>query len=51
MGRAILEEEEPLAVLRARRRLGVELHERLESRLRSLTRAGAFEQAAFDAGP
>ena len=36
-------------MLRARRRLGVELRERLAGRLRSLTRAGAFEQAAFDA--
>lgn len=48
-GREILEEEDPLGVIRARRRLGLELHRRLRSRLRPLVRAGAFEQAAFDA--
>lgn len=48
-GHEALAEEDPRALLRSRRRLGVELHPRLEKRLRSLTRAGAFEQAAFDA--
>jgi len=48
-GEEMLAEDDPVAALRARRRLGVELHPRLERRLRSLTRAGAFEQAAFDA--
>lgn len=36
-------------MIRARRRLGLELHPRLRSRLRPLVQAGAFEQAAFDA--
>jgi hypothetical protein len=48
-GRETLEAAEPLADLRARRRLGLELHPELAARLQSLTRAGAFEQAAFDA--
>lgn len=48
-GRAILDYLEPLDMLRAQRRLGVELHPRLATRLRPLVRAGAFEQAAFDA--
>jgi uncharacterized protein (TIGR02391 family) len=48
-GRELLEADEPLADLRARRRLGVDLHPELGRRLTSLTRAGAFEQAAFDA--
>jgi uncharacterized protein (TIGR02391 family) len=48
-GREILEYLEPLAMVRAQRRLGVELHRDLADRLRPLTRAGAFEQAAFDA--
>jgi uncharacterized protein (TIGR02391 family) len=48
-GREILDAAEPLADLRTRRRLGVELHPALAGRLDSLTRAGAFEQAAFDA--
>lgn len=46
---SVLEEADPLAVLRARRRLGLDLHDSLATRLASLTRAGAFEQAAFDA--
>jgi uncharacterized protein (TIGR02391 family) len=45
----LLEEEDPIGVLRAQRRLGVELHQRFAGRLRPLTRAGAFEQAALDA--
>jgi uncharacterized protein (TIGR02391 family) len=48
-GREILDHLEPLAMLRAQRRLGVELHPRLADRLRPLVRAGAFEQAALDA--
>jgi uncharacterized protein (TIGR02391 family) len=48
-GVEMLAEDDPLGTLRARRRLGVELHPLLEPRLRSLTRAGAFEQAALDA--
>jgi uncharacterized protein (TIGR02391 family) len=48
-GRAMLEEDDPLGVIRAQRRLGLELHAALRSRLRPLVRAGAFEQAAFDA--
>lgn len=48
-GVELLAEDHPLAVLRAQRRLGVQLHDRLALRLRSLVRAGAFEQAAFDA--
>lgn len=48
-GHEILEYLEPLEMLRAQRRLGVELHTRLAVRLRPLIRVGAFEQAAFDA--
>jgi uncharacterized protein (TIGR02391 family) len=48
-GREILDHLEPLAMLRAQRRLGVELHSRLADRLRPLVRVGAFEQAALDA--
>jgi uncharacterized protein (TIGR02391 family) len=48
-GREILDHLEPLAMLRAQRRLGVELHVRLADRLRPLVRVGAFEQAALDA--
>lgn len=48
-GHEVLEYLEPLDMLRAQRRLGVELHPRLADRLRPLTRAGAFEQAALDA--
>jgi uncharacterized protein (TIGR02391 family) len=48
-GRELLEYLEPLSMLRAERRLGVELHPRLADRLRPLVRAGAFEQAALDA--
>jgi uncharacterized protein (TIGR02391 family) len=48
-GREALEYIEPLAMLRAQRRLGIELHSRLAARLRPLIHVGAFEQAAFDA--
>jgi uncharacterized protein (TIGR02391 family) len=48
-GHDLLEYLEPLDMLRAQRRLGVELHTRLAARLRPLIRVGAFEQAAFDA--
>jgi len=48
-GSALLDESDPLAVVRAARRLGVELHPHLAPRLGPLVRAGAFEQAAFDA--
>jgi uncharacterized protein (TIGR02391 family) len=48
-GVELLETENPLAFVRAQRRLGVELHPDLASRLNPLVRAGAFEQAAFDA--
>lgn len=48
-GLEIVAEDDPLSVLRAQRRLGVELHDRLMRRVGALTRVGAFEQAAFDA--
>lgn len=48
-GVEVLAEEDPSAAIRARRRLGLELHPELESRLQPLVRVGAFEQAAFDA--
>jgi uncharacterized protein (TIGR02391 family) len=48
-GREMLDYLDPLAMLRAQRRLGVELHPRLADRLQPLLRAGAFEQAALDA--
>jgi uncharacterized protein (TIGR02391 family) len=48
-GHDLLEHLEPLDMVRAQRRLGVELHPRLADRLRPLTRVGAFEQAALDA--
>ncbi len=38
-----------LGLVRAQRRLGVELHPQLEGRLRPLVSVGAFEQAALDA--
>jgi uncharacterized protein (TIGR02391 family) len=48
-GREILDYLEPLDMIRAQRRLGVELHPKLAGPLRPLVQAGAFEQAAFDA--
>jgi hypothetical protein len=48
-GRDILDYLDPLDMIRAQRRLGVELHPALARTLRPLIQAGAFEQAALDA--
>jgi uncharacterized protein (TIGR02391 family) len=48
-GRELLDHPDPIGLIRAQRRLGVELHHGFATRLRPLVQAGAFEQAALDA--